>query len=98
MPVWLGVQGGDMSTSDAAAYGVEGGAQVTRVDAGSPAAASGLHAGDEVVGLNGHEVASMANLIMAVHALAPGTRIELDIVHEDLPERLAAVVTPRPPG
>ena len=98
VPVWLGVQGGDMSTSDAAAYGVQGGAEVTRVDAGSPAAVSGLHAGDEVVGLNGHEVASMANLIMAVHALAPGTRVELDIVHKDLPERLTAVVTPRPPG
>jgi S1-C subfamily serine protease len=97
-PVWLGVQGGDMPTSDAAALGVRGGAHVTRVDAGSPAAASGLHAGDVVVGLNGHQVASMASLIMAVHALAPGTRIELDVVHQNLPERLTAVVSPRPQG
>ncbi len=96
VPVWLGVQGGDLSTSDAASLGVAGGAQVTGVDAGSPAAVSGLHPGDVVVGLNGHEVASMANLIMAVHALAPGTRIELDVVHKDTPEQLSAVVTARP--
>jgi serine protease Do len=66
--------------------------------AGSPAARSGLQAGDIVVGLNGHEVASVDNLIMAVHGLAPGTRIELDVVHQDMPERLTAVVTARPPG
>jgi S1-C subfamily serine protease len=96
IPVWLGVQGGDMPTTDAIALGVRGGAQVTRVDAGSPAAASGLRAGDEVVGLDGHEVASMANLIMAVHALAPGTRIELDVVREDVPRQLIAVVAARP--
>ena len=96
VPVWLGVQGGDESASDAASLGVRGGAHVTRVDQGSPAAASGLRAGDVVVGVNGHEVASMANLIMAVHALAPGTRVELDVVHENVAEQLTAVVAPRP--
>ena len=34
IPVWLGVQGGDMPSDDALALGVRGGAQVTRVDAG----------------------------------------------------------------
>ncbi|HVM67761.1 MAG TPA: trypsin-like peptidase domain-containing protein, partial [Acidimicrobiales bacterium] len=96
VPVWLGVQGGDLPSSDAVALGVRGGARVSRIDAGSPAAASGLHAGDVVVGLNGHEVASMANLIMGVHALAPGTHIELDVVHKDVPEQLTVVVAPRP--
>ncbi|HZQ86110.1 MAG TPA: trypsin-like peptidase domain-containing protein [Acidimicrobiales bacterium] len=96
VPVWLGVQGGDVPTTDAQAMGVRGGAHVTRVDTGSPAAASGLHAGDVVVGLDGHEVTSMANLIMAVHALAPGTRVELDVVRQNMPERLTAVIAPRP--
>jgi S1-C subfamily serine protease len=96
VPVWLGVQGGDVAASDAQAMGVTGGANVTRVDNGSPAAASGLHAGDVVVGLNGHAVNSMAGLIMAVHALAPGTRVDLDIVHENLAKRLTVVIAPRP--
>jgi serine protease DegQ len=98
VPVWLGVEGGDLTTSSARSLGVGGGASVTRVYASSPAAGSGLRPGDVVIGLDGHQVTSMANLIMAVHALPPGTKIELDVERAKAPQRLMALLTPRPPA
>jgi serine protease DegQ len=97
-PVWLGVEGGDLTTSSARSLGVGGGAEVTRVYPSSPAAGSGLRPGDVVIGLDGHQVTSMANLIMAVHALPPGTKIELDVERAKAPQRLMALLTPRPPA
>jgi S1-C subfamily serine protease len=96
VPVWLGVGGGDMSVIDALQLGVTGGAEVDNIYAHSPAAAAGLKPGDLVLGLNGRQVTSMANLIMAVHALPPGTRVELDIERNGLPVRVTAVLTQRP--
>ncbi len=98
VPVWLGVEGGDLSASNAREMGVTGGATVDRVYANSPASSAGVRPGDVVIGLDGHQVTSMANLIMAVHALPPGTRIELDVERADRPQTLTALVTPRPPS
>jgi len=96
VPVWLGVTGGDIAGTVAHELGVAGGALVTDVYRGSPAASSGLRAGDVVIGLDGHQVTSMANLIMAIHALPPGTTIELDVERNATSQRLRAVLTPRP--
>jgi S1-C subfamily serine protease len=96
VPVWLGVEGGDLSSSGALALGVTAGAKVDRVYSASPASAAGVRAGDVVIGLDGHQVTSMANLIMAVHALPPGTKIELDVERGHQEQRLTALLSPRP--
>jgi S1-C subfamily serine protease len=96
VPVWLGVGGGDLSVIDALQLGVSGGAEVDKIYPHSPAAAAGIKAGDFVLGVNGHEVTSMANLIMAVHSLPLGSRVELDIERNGDPVRVTAVLTPRP--
>jgi S1-C subfamily serine protease len=96
VPVWLGVGGGDLSVIDALQLGVTGGAEVDKIYAHSPAAAAGIRAGDFVIGVNGRQVTSMANLIMAVHALPPGTRVELDIERNGQAMSLTAVLSPRP--
>jgi serine protease Do len=70
---------------------------VGRIYEDSPADTAGLLAGDIVVGLNGREVTSMANLIMAVHAEPPGTRVELDVDRDGHQKTFTAVLTPRPP-
>jgi S1-C subfamily serine protease len=94
--VWLGVQGVDLSASAALAMHVNGGAVITRVDAGSPAAGAGLQPGDVVVGIDNRAVTSMANLVMAVHSEAPGTRVELDVDRDGRLRATTVAVTPRP--
>jgi len=98
VPVWLGVQGADLVPTAAKAMGVPGGAVVQRVYPNSPAAAAGVRGGDIVVGLDGRMVTSMANLIMAIHAEPPGSRVELDIDRGDEQRTLTAQVAPRPAG
>ena len=95
-PTWLGVEGGDLSVIDALKLGVTGGADVDHVYGHSPAAAAGIKSGDDVIGLDGHKVTSMANLIMAIHALPPGTRVELDVERHGQPMSVTAVLAPRP--
>lgn len=94
--VWLGVQGIDLSASSARVMAVAGGAVITRVDGGSPAATAGLNPGDIVVGIDNRAVTSMANLVMAVHAESPGSRVELDVERDGRVHTASVVVTPRP--
>jgi S1-C subfamily serine protease len=98
VPVWLGVQGTDVDASTAKSLGLDGGAVVRHVYPSSPAAAAGVLGGDIVVGLDGREVTSMANLIMAVHAEPPGSRVELDIERDNDQRTITAVLTPHPAG
>ncbi|HEY2254649.1 MAG TPA: trypsin-like peptidase domain-containing protein [Variovorax sp.] len=63
----------------AEAFGLEHGtgALVTRVDPGGPAALAGLRAGDIVVGIDGANAASYADIQDRVAAARPGRSIEL---------------------
>lgn len=98
VPVWLGVEGTDLSADKATSLGVAGGAVVTEVASGSPAQVAGLRPGDVVVGLDGRVVTSMANLIMALHARPPATQVELAVRRNGLDQTLTARLAPRPPG
>jgi S1-C subfamily serine protease len=97
VPVWLGVQGTDVTPAEARMAGIDGGALVSRIYDDSPAQTAGLRTGDIVVGLDGREVTSMANLIMAVHAEPPGTDMELDVDRAGRQQVFMVVLTPRPP-
>lgn len=98
VPVWLGVEGTDLALDRAKTLGVAGGAVVTEVGPGSPALLAGIRPGDVVVGLDGRVVASMANLIMALHARPPGTQVELSIRRDGQDRTFTARLTPRPAG
>ncbi|GAC1537202.1 MAG: hypothetical protein NVS3B12_20980 [Acidimicrobiales bacterium] len=96
VPVWLGVEGVDLTPDRARALGVAGGAVVTKISAGGPAQSAGLRSGDVVVGLDGRVVSSMANLIMALHARQPSTRVELAVNRDGAERTLLAQLAPRP--
>ncbi|MFW5641351.1 MAG: Do family serine endopeptidase [Roseicyclus sp.] len=81
----LGVAIQDLTPDLALALGLEatGGAVVTRVEPGSPAAAAGLEAGDVVVAVNGRPVATAADLRNAVGLERVGAEVILTVRHGD---------------
>ncbi len=54
-----------------------GGAQITQVAAGSPAASAGLQPGDTIAAIDGRPVSSTAAFIQTVDNYAPGTKLSL---------------------
>jgi S1-C subfamily serine protease len=62
---WLGVRAAD---------GVEG-AELTSVQAGSPAAAAGLLAGDVVIEVDGAPITDASDLVMAIKGWRPGEQV-----------------------
>lgn len=77
--VWLGVEGSDLDRDDAASLDLPGGASVNRVVDGSPASAAGLLAGDVIVGVDGEDIGSMADLIAALRPHMPGDVVALSL-------------------
>lgn len=71
---WLGVV-----CADAAG----GGAQVTTVLPGSPAATAGLRPGDVVEAVDAHAVATLADLQARLYTSRPGTRLLLTLLRDD---------------
>lgn len=71
---WLGVV-----CADAAG----GGAQVTTVLPGSPAAVAGLRPGDVVEAVDAHAVATLADLQARLYTSRPGTRLLLTLLRDD---------------
>jgi S1-C subfamily serine protease len=69
---WLGVVCADAPN---------GGAEVTTVLGGSPAATAGLHTGDVVEAVDAHPVASLADLQARLYTSEPGTRLLLTVLH-----------------
>jgi hypothetical protein len=56
-----------------------GGAEVTEVLPGSPAAAAGLVAGDRITGVNGVPIIGMGQLANVIAATPPGTQLTLQV-------------------
>ncbi len=69
---WLGVEGTDLTSEQASAMNVPGGAVVRTVAAGSPAALAGLAAGDVITEVDGHEVRSISGCRGAAPPPRPG--------------------------
>ncbi len=70
----LGVRGNAAATG-----GTEAGAQLSEVDAGSPAAAAGLQPGDVVTEVDNVGVEDFADLIARIGAHAPGDTVTLEV-------------------
>jgi putative serine protease PepD len=67
---YLGVRVGDASG---------GGAQLTNVQAGTPAAKAGLKAGDVVTAVDGNTIASAEQLTAAIGSHKPGDKVKLTV-------------------
>lgn len=72
---WLGVRAVDLSPSAAELMDVNGGAQLTSVQAGSPAAAAGLRKGDVIVGVDDATVGDASDLVVALRRWKPGEEV-----------------------
>jgi S1-C subfamily serine protease len=85
----MGVSVGDRSASQPCAASISGsgsqapvrsGAEVCQVFPGTPAASSGLVAGDVIASVNGHAVASANSLTSLMAGGHPGDRITIGYV------------------
>ena len=61
---------------------VPGGVAAERIDAGSPADASGLHEGDIVEAIDGQRVSASVELLAAVEEREPGDSLELRVLRD----------------
>jgi Do/DeqQ family serine protease len=90
----LGVQAQDLDAQIAPLLGLSGGqgAVVTRVLPGSPAEQAGLRAGDVITAVNGRPVRGQADLANAEALLPIGTPVELSVVRDGEPTKIAATL------
>lgn len=81
-------------------YGVpdDRGVLVARVEAGSPAAAAGVQAGDIITEASGRTIAQASDLMAAVDGVAKGKTIDLRIMRDHKPLSLSAKLTTDPLG
>jgi putative serine protease PepD len=93
---FLGVAGADVTAEQAEDLGIDGGAVLTEVVDGHPAADAGLRNGDLVTRLEGEVITSMAELIVGVRRLEPGTRVALTVVRDGDEMELEVIVAQRP--
>ncbi len=78
----IGIQ--DLTPELARAFGIErtGGAVVSQVEEGSPAAAAGIKPGDVIVAVDGHPIADSGQLRNRIGLLRVGTKVDLELIRE----------------
>ena len=94
---WIGIEGGDLDASAAAALGMGGGALVSHIRDGSPAAEAGLAAGDVIASIDGVPVASMGALRILVRSHPPGHVVRLAVVRQSVRRTMSVTLGERPP-
>ena len=85
---WLGLEGADIDAAVAKQVGVLGGAKVTKVVDGSPAADAGLQANDLIISIDGTKIASMSSFVVALRAHHPGDAVTLEIMRGASPQTM----------
>ncbi len=89
--VWLGIQGTDADGVTATKLDVDGGAVVGEVTSGSPAERGGLLSRDVIVAIDGAQIASMGDLVVALRRHRPGDAVAVDVMRGT--ERMSMQVT-----
>lgn len=81
---WLGVTIQDVDKNLAESFGLKrpGGALVAEVSPDSPAGKGGVRSGDVIVRFDGKEIPMSADLPHVVGLVAPGSRVEVEIVRD----------------
>ncbi len=94
---FLGVGAQDLTPMLAESLGLETkrGALVSDVQPDSPAAKAGLQNGDVITALNGQPIEDANRLTVTVGAIAPGTKLDLEIVRDGKKETLKLTTTER---
>jgi putative serine protease PepD len=85
---YLGVSIGNASGS--------GGARVSQVRAGTPAAKIGLRSGDVITSANGETIANATQLRQVIEGLRPGDKLKLTYVHSGSSHSATATLANRP--
>lgn len=85
---FLGVTGTDPSTGP-------GGALITAIEPGSPAAEAGLREGDLVTRLNGNSISSMNELAAAIRRRVPGNEVRLTYIRDDETQNVTITLVAR---
>jgi S1-C subfamily serine protease len=85
---WLGLEGADLDAGVAKLAGVIGGARVTKVVDGGPAALAGLQADDIITTIDGMKVTSMSSFVVALRAHHPGDAVTIEIVRGATPQTM----------
>ncbi|WP_334143157.1 S1C family serine protease [Rhabdothermincola sp.] len=75
-PVWLGIEGTDLTDSEIDALG-RGGVKVARVSDGSPASQAGLTPGDVVTRIDDRPITTISELIVEVRSHHAGDTVRL---------------------
>jgi serine protease Do len=80
---WIGVQIQEITPDIADSLGLKQatGALVAEPQAGSPAAKAGIQSGDVIVSVNGTPVHDARQLARRISAMAPGTSVTLEVIH-----------------
>lgn len=74
------------------------GALVAEVQPNSPAAKAGLQNGDVIAAINGVPVDDSHRLSLTVGGIAPGTKLELDVIRDGKNQKITATTSARPSG
>ncbi len=93
---WIGIEGADLSTAQAEAMGLPGGAMVRDVTGGGPAAAGGLAPGDVIVEVGSQPVVSSSDLVVALRGHAPGDTVTIGYHRDGRPAEAEVVLRERP--
>jgi serine protease Do len=95
---YLGVGAQDITPSLADHLGLKAraGALVSDVAPGSPAAKAGLESGDVITSVNGEKVEDANRLTFAIGAIAPGTKVDLEILRDGKAKDIEVTTIERP--
>jgi len=95
---FLGVGAQDITPSLAESFKLKdrNGALIVEVQPDSPAEKAGLKEGDVITGVNGQSVTDSNKLTLAVSAIAPGTKINLDVLRDGKTQHLTATTGEHP--
>ncbi|GAB1407944.1 DegQ family serine endoprotease [Thermomonas brevis] len=91
----LGVQIQSLTRDAAQALGLPdaNGALVARVEPGSPAERAGVQRQDVIRSVNGRAILESSDLPPIIGAMAPGTRVSLDVLRDGKPRTLTATLS-----
>ena len=95
---WLGVNVNDLTASFRQQFGISvfRGAAVSGVNAGSPAAQAGIHAGDAIIEVNGRPIESARDLSAWLATVAPGQPVTILFYRGGFPKSAEIVLEKNP--
>ena len=93
---WIGIEGGDLTTEQAQAMAVDGGARIRDVETNSPASGAGLAPNDVITDIDGDPVASASALVVAMRDHEPGDAVTLGYWRDDQHHEVVVTVGQHP--